>query len=127
MVFVEGDRYKVNVNGKEFFVQLKKYNVSKLKSSFWWAEAEERILIPGWPKTVSGKSGLLLGQKEDEVEEQLKQNGLVLVVSEWKGGFRIGCSQKKVCSQKKGCSRYRTTRRKQSKLVKRKSKFTHPR
>jgi len=85
MVFIEGDRYKVNVQGKEYFVNLKKYTVSK-KGSFWWAEAEE--VIPGWSKTASGKSGKLLGMKDDEVEEQLKQNGMVLVVSEWKGGVR---------------------------------------
>ena len=92
MVFIEGDRYKVNVQGKEYFVNLKKYTVSK-KGSFWWAEAEE--VVPGWSKTASGKSGKLLGMKDDEVEEQLKQNGMVLVVSEWKGGFRLSKSRKR--------------------------------
>ena len=118
MVFVEGDRYKVNINGKEYFLHLKKYTVSK-KGSFWWAEAEEGVIIPGWPKSASGRSGRLLGLKDDEVEEQLKQNELVLVVSEWKGGVRISSSRKK------GNSRHRRTRRKQLKLVKGKRKLTH--
>lgn len=90
-MITEGDRYKVDVQGKEYFVYLKKYNVSK-KGSFWWAEAEEEV--PGWSKTASGRSGLLLGLK-DEVETQLKQNGLVLVVSNWKGGFRLGRDRKR--------------------------------
>ena len=106
-MITEGDRYKVNVQGKEYFVYLKKYNVSK-KGSFWWAEAEEEV--PGWSKTASGRSGLLLGLK-DEVETQLKQNGLVLVVSNWKGGFRLG-GDRLSKDRKRRTRRRRQTRRK---------------
>ena len=108
MVFVEGDRYKIDVTGKEYFLHLKKYTVAK-KGSFWWAEAEEGVVIPGWPKSASGKSGRFLGMKDDEVEEQLKQNGLVLVVSEWKGGVRKSSSRKRRTRHKR---RVRQTRRK---------------
>ena len=116
MVFTEGDRYKVDIYGKEYFVNLRKYSVRKLNNAFWWAEADEGVVIPGWSTTVSKRSGLLLG-KEDEVEKQLKQNGLVLVVSEWKGGSRY----------KKTRRRRRQTCRLHSNLVKRKNKLTHPR
>jgi hypothetical protein len=116
MVFTEGDKYKLNIYGKEYFVHLKKYFIDKAKVNLWWAEADEGVVIPGWSKTASKRSGLLLG-KEDEVEKQLKQNGLVLVVSEWKGGSRY----------KKTRRRRRQTRRLHSNLVKRKNKLTHPR
>jgi len=115
MVFTEGDRYKVDIYGKEYFVNLRKYSVRKLNSAFWWAEADEGVVIPGWSTTVSKRSGLLLGKEEDEVEKQLKQNGLVLVVSEWKGGSRY----------KKTRRRRRETRRLHLNLVKRKNKLTH--
>ena len=101
MVFNEGDRYKLDLYGKEYFVHLKKYAVRKQNKSFWWAEAEEGVFIPGWAKTVSGRSGILLGLYDDEVEKRLKQNELVLVVSNWKGGNR-----------KKRTRRRRQTRRK---------------
>lgn len=101
-MITEGDRYKVDVQGKEYFVHLKKHAVRKLNNSFWWAEAEEGVVVPGWPK-VSGRSGILLGSDEDEVETQLKQNGLVLVVSNWKGGDRKG-----------GVRKRRTRRRRQT-------------
>lgn len=93
-MITEGDRYKVDVQGKEYFVYLKKHAVRKLNNSFWWAEAEEGVVIPGWPK-VSGRSGILLGSDEDQVEKQLKQNGLVLVVSNWKGGDRLSKDRKR--------------------------------
>lgn len=102
MVLTEGDRYKIDIEGNEYFVHLKKYAVRKLNNSFWWAEAEEGVVIPGWPK-VSGRSGILLGLDDDEVEKQLKQNGLVLVVSNWKGGDRKG-----------GVRKRRTRRRRQT-------------
>jgi hypothetical protein len=108
-MITEGDRYKVDVQGKEYFVYLKKYNVSK-KGSFWWAEAEEEV--PGWSKTASGRSGLLLGLK-DEVETQLKQNGLVLVVSNWKGGDRKGGFR--LGGDRLGRDRKRRTRRRRQK------------
>lgn len=117
MVFNEGDRYKLDLYGKEYFVHLKKYAVRKQNKSFWWAEAEEGVFIPGWSKTVSGRSGILLGLDDDEVEKRLKQNGLVLVMSEWKGGSKY----------KKTRRRRRQTRRLDSNLVKRKNKLTHPR
>lgn len=116
MVFNEGDRYKLDLYGKEYFVNLRKYYVKKVKVNLWWAEADEGVRIPGWPITASKRSGLLLG-KEDEVETQLKQNGLVLVMSEWKGGSKY----------KKTRRRRRQTRRLDSNLVKRKNKLTHPR
>ena len=89
---------------------------NKVKVNLWWAEADEGVRIPGWPIIASKRSGLLLG-KEDEVETQLKQNGLVLVMSEWKGGSKY----------KKTRRRRRQTRRLDSNLVKRKNKLTHPR
>ena len=117
MVFTEGDRYKVDIYGKEYFVSLRKYFIDKAKVNLWWAESDEGVVIPGWSKTASKRSGLLLGKEEDEVEKQLKQNGLVLVVSEWKGGSK----------HKKTRRRKRQTRRLHSNLVKRKNKLTHPR
>jgi hypothetical protein len=110
MVLTEGDRYKIDVEGKEYFVHLKKHAVRKLNNSFWWAEAEEGVVIPGWPK-VSGRSGILLGSDEDQVEKQLKQNGLVLVVSNWKGGDRKG-GVRKGGVRKRRTRRRRQTRRK---------------
>ena len=117
MVLTEGDRYKIDIEGNEYFVHLKKYAVRKENKSFWWAEAEEGVVIPGWAKTVSGRYGILLGLYDDEVEKRLKQNELVLVVSEWKGGSKY----------KKTRRRRRQTRRLDSNLVKRKNKLTHPR
>ena len=111
MVLTEGDRYKIDIEGNEYFVHLKKYAVRKQKKSFWWAEAEEGVVIPGWAKTVSGRSGILLGLYDDEVEKRLKQNELVLVVSNWKGGDRKG-GDRKGGVRKRRTRRRRQTRRK---------------
>ena len=100
----------INQEKNRILQHLKKYFIDKAKVNLWWAEADEGVVIPGWSKTASKRSGLLLG-KEDEVEKQLKQNGLVLVVSEWKGGSRY----------KKTRRRRRQTRRLHSNLVKRKN------